>query len=143
MHTQERGIVDAGTRILAELLKKPGFKDNLRTFLKNLDPQASPEFVKTLLWQDPEVILGLMGALPALANIVICAFDELVTQVTEKYSPVLLNGLIESLLDELDHETLARAVSSSRTLIEQISPIVAQKFQSLEGPGKSSREVTS
>ena len=143
MTTQERGVVDVGTRILAQLLKKPGFKDNLRAFLNNLDPQASPELVRTLLWKDPEVILGIVGALPAMANIVISAFDELLFQVREKYPPPLLNGFVEALLDEMDHDTLAHALTNTRELMEQISPIIEKKLETLDAPGRSSREVNS
>jgi hypothetical protein len=106
-----------------ELLKKPGFKDDIRDVLKSIDPDAGRALVKTILWQDVEFTLGVLGALPAIANTLIRTLDELLLQVNEKFSLELLQGFLGSMLEDIDKETLRRAILNLRPLIEGLAPI--------------------
>ena len=54
MQEANKGIIDLTDRVLKELLKKPGFKEGVRTVLQNIDPESSRRLVRTILWQDPE-----------------------------------------------------------------------------------------
>lgn len=117
------GIIDSNNRILEEVLGKPAFKEGLRLVLMNIDPQNSPRLVRTILGTDVEVPLAIVGALPALANAVILALDELLLQVREKFPPVLLADIVESLLNEIDRETLARVMAGAKDLNELLSPV--------------------
>jgi len=114
---------DAGSRIIMELLKKPGFKDDIRDVLKSIDPDAGRALVKAILWQDVEFTLGVLGALPAIANTLIRTLDELLLQVNEKFSLELLQGFLGSMLEDIDKETLRRTILNLRPLIERLGPI--------------------
>ena len=79
-----KGWVEAGARILAQLLRTTRFKDNLRLILNNLDPDYAPELVRVALNTDPAVPLAVLGALPRGANIAVEATAQLATEVARK-----------------------------------------------------------
>ena len=118
-----RGFIETKATILDELLAKTAFKDSLRLFLKNIDPDSCPQLVRTLLGKDIEVPLAFAGALPVLANCFIKAGHELIIQVREKFPPPLLASFVESLLDEIDKETLASLITQARELGSDLSPL--------------------
>jgi hypothetical protein len=119
----------AANSLLSELLKKPGFKEDVRDALRSIDPDAGRELVKTFLWQDLEFSLGLMGGLPAIANTVIRAVDELLIQVNEKYPLELIKGFADSLIKDTDTESLKRALKNSRPVIDALAPIFKKAWQ--------------
>jgi hypothetical protein len=119
----------AANSLLSELLKKPGFKEDVRDALRSIDPDAGRELVKTFLWQDLEFSLGLMGGLPAIANTFIRAVDELLIQVNEKYPIELLKGFADSLIKDTDTKSLGRALKNSRPVIDALSPIFKKAWQ--------------
>jgi hypothetical protein len=125
----------AASSILRELLKKPGFKDDVRDMLKSIDPQDGRELVKAFLWQDIEFSLGLMGGLPAIANTVIRAVDELLLQVDEKFSIELLQGFTDSLLKDIDTDSLSRALKNARPLIDALSPLLRKFWKEAHDEG--------
>ncbi len=94
--------VDPGAGLLKEALKTPFIKDILRLNLQHADPARPGGLVRTLLWQDVEPVLALLGALPQLANALISSLNELAGQLGEKFSPELLLGFLKSLADEVD-----------------------------------------
>ena len=115
--------------ILSEILKKPGLKEDVRDALKSINPDAGRELVKTFLWQDIEFSLGLMGGLPAIANTIIRAVDELLIHVNEKYPIELLKGFTDSLLKDIDTESVRRALKNSLPIIEALSPVFKKAWQ--------------
>jgi len=125
-----RGIIDASNRIISELLKKTTFKENLKAFEQNIDPDNSPELIRTLLWQDVEVPMGLASMLPVIANSFIKAFDEASAQIMDKFPEPLLQGFVRSLADEIDKESLCRLVRNMNILLEQIRPVLDDAFAS-------------
>lgn len=130
MHANHnRGVINTTNRMLAGFLNKPEFKENLRITLKNIDPESSPELVKTLLWQDIEVSLGLLGALPGVANSLIRAIDELLIQIVDKFTPDLLAGFVGSLLDEIDAVRLQRIIQNIQPLARDLSPLLKELLQ--------------
>lgn len=48
-NSSDKGVIDLADRVLKELLKKPAFKDGVRTVLANIDPASSRQFVRTLM----------------------------------------------------------------------------------------------
>jgi c-di-GMP-related signal transduction protein len=127
-----RGFFEAQSRIVEEALGKPAFKDSLRLFLKNIDPENSPRLVRAVMGKDIEVPLALLSTLPSLANAFIHALDEIVVQVREKFSPPLLASFMESILDEIDKETLARVITNARALADDLSPSFREIIDVLE-----------
>ncbi len=125
----------AASSLLKELLKKSGFKDDVRDMLKSIDPQDGRELVKAFLWQDIEFSLGLMGGLPAIANTVIRAVDELLMQVDEKFSIELLQDFTDSLLKDIDTDSLSRALKNARPLIDSLSPLLGKFWQEAHDEG--------
>jgi len=136
-----RGIIDAQSRILEELLGKTAFKDGLRSLLRNIDPENSPKLIRALMGKDIEVPLAIVSALPAIANCFIRIADELLVEVRGKFPPPLLAGFVASLLDEIDKEALARAVANSRGLAEDLTPVFQAAMKALE-EGKKIGEGT-
>mgnify|MGYP000918724687 FL=1 len=134
MH-ENQGLESAST-FLKELISKPALKDDLRAVLKSMDgPQTGRELVRTVLWQDLEFSLGLMGGLPIIANAVIRAFDELLAQLGDKFSPQLLHGFIASLLDDIDTATLGQAIKRLRPMLDTLSPLFRELMQAVEKEG--------
>ncbi len=127
-----RGLVATTADILGELLDKPAFKDSLRLFLKNIDPENSPLLVRTLLGRDIEVPLAVAGVLPSLANVVLLAACELIVQVREKFPAPLLAGFVESLLSEIDRDTLARLVVEIDGLGSDLGPVFGEAWKSVK-----------
>jgi hypothetical protein len=126
------GYIETRSRILDELLEKTAFKDNLRLFLKNIDPNSCAQLVRTLLGKDIEVPLALTGALPVFANCFIKAGYELITQLREMFPPPLLASFVDSLLDEIDKDTLARLIAESRALGNDLAPVFLAAWKVIE-----------
>jgi len=124
-----RGIIDAQSRILEELLDKTAFKDGLRHFLRNIDPENSPKLVRAFLGKDIEVTLALVAALPELINALILALDELISQVREKFPPALLKDFVQSLLDDIDREALSRVMTGTKELGDQLTPVFREALK--------------
>jgi hypothetical protein len=121
---------DSANTFLKELLKKPSIKDDVRAVLKSMDdPDAGRELVRTFLWQDVEFSLGVLSGLPAIANVLIRAFDEILEQVDDKFAPELLHGFVESILAEIDTETLGKAMRKLRPIVENLAPLFKQAWQ--------------
>ncbi len=125
--------------ILKEILRTPLFKDILRDYLNNIDPKGGPVFVKTLVWEDPEVILSVMGALPAIINWVIGAISELAKQVGPAFPPQLLKSFIVNIGDDIDTDTLKDGLSAYGTLVKGVldeSPELGSALiNAIKGPG--------
>ncbi len=103
--------------VVEELLKTPVFKDILRNGARNIHYAKGSDMVRTVMGQDPEVFLNLMSAIPGLLNVIIRASAELGTQLKNQYPPVTLIGFLESMLSEIDTESLKKGASAWKDLI--------------------------
>jgi hypothetical protein len=128
MQEANKGLIDLTDRVLKELLKKPGFKENIRTVLQNIDPESSRRLVRTLMWQEPEFFLGALGAVPAVANTLIQCVDELLIQLNEKYSPQLLHDFMKSMVLSLDKDTLENIVRNGKLLGTQLWVVAEETY---------------
>jgi len=129
MEEANKGVIDLADRVLKELLKKPGFKEGVRTVLQNIDPEASRRLVRTMMWQDPEFFLGLLGAVPSIVNSLIQCIDELLIQLNEKFSPQLLHDFIKSLVFSLDKDTLESIVRNGKVLANELWIVAEETYQ--------------
>ncbi len=129
MEEANKGVIDLTDRVLKELLKKPGFKEGVRTVLQNIDPEASRKLVRTMMWQDPEFFLGLLGAVPSIVNSLIQCIDELLIQFNEKFSPELLHDFIKSLILSLDKNTLESIVRNGKVLATELWIVTEETYQ--------------
>ncbi len=128
MEEADKGIIDLTDRVLKALLDKPGFKESARTVLKNIDPASSRKLVRTMLWQDPEFFLGVLGAVPAIINSLAQGVDELLLQIKEKFSPQLLHDFMKSLVLSLDKKTLESIVCNGKELASQLWVIAEETY---------------
>ncbi|MGC9323346.1 MAG: hypothetical protein ACP5G0_01225 [Desulfomonilia bacterium] len=101
--TQSKKI-DPG--ILTEVLRTPVCKDQLRSCLKMATSSSGSSLVRSIMWQDPEVFLSLVSALPSLVNTLVDACAEMGEQLKEKFPPELLSHFILSIASEIDTERL-------------------------------------
>ena len=123
--------------LIRELIRKPLVKGMLRRHLKDITPEGARAMVKTILWQDIEVILGIVGSMPAFINAAAAAVGTLADEVNEKLSPELIKGFAESLLKDVDPAILkdsARAVAALSSNILKASPEL-KAFIIEKGPG--------
>jgi hypothetical protein len=128
MEEANKGVIDLTDRVLKELLKKPGFKDNVRTVLQNIDPDSGRRLVRTLMWQDTEFFLGTLGAVPAIVNAVAQGVDELLVQLNDKFPPQLLHDFIKSIVLSLDKATLENIVRNGKLLGTQLWAVAEETY---------------
>ena len=134
------GIIESRSKVMEELLTKTAFKDSLRLFLKNIDPEASPQLVRTLLGTDIEVPLAIVGSLPAIANGFIRAGMELVVQVRGKFPPPLLASFVESLFQDIDKETLAGLIREIKDLGKDLAPVFQAALKAIDEKSVQDKE---
>ncbi|MBU4175974.1 MAG: hypothetical protein KKB90_07795 [Actinobacteria bacterium] len=124
---EKKGLVDGADRIARELLRNPKFKQSLIILLSSVDPQSARGLVRTLFWEDPDILLSIMGALPDLVNTGIVAAAEVAEQVKTMPSP-LLQQLAQLVITKIDGFTLGEAAGSLTSidlgLAEESSGIV-------------------
>jgi hypothetical protein len=114
-----RGIIDATNRILKVLLKRPVFKESVRSMLNGVDPDNARELARTIIWEDPEIILSLMGAVPSLANSMVRFLDEIILQVREKFPPELLHEFLSEIMKEFDGEAIRSVKDNISTMVQE------------------------
>ncbi len=119
---QDLGMIEGRRRVAEELLASTTFKDGLRLFLKNMDPDDGPAMVRTLMGRDVEVPLAVTSSLPVVANCLIRSAMELVRLVRSQYPAPLLAGMAEALLKDIDRETLARLIREAGELGRDLAP---------------------
>ena len=134
-------IVENRRRIAEELLASTSFKDSLRLFLRNIDPDAGPALVRTLMGKDVEVPLAVMSAIPSVANCLIRTAMELVKLIRQYPSP-MLTGMIETLLQDIDKDALSSLIREIRDLSRDIAPVLggfagAMEEQTFKGKGRT------
>ena len=137
---QETGILEKQIRVADKLLASTTFKDSLRLFLKNMDPESGPLLVRTIMGKDAEVPIAVISAMPVVANCLIQIAMELVLQV-RKYPASMLAGMTESLLQDVDKETLARLIREIRELGKDMAPVFRAFSESLEELSSKEKEI--
>ena len=105
--------------VMKEVLSTPFVKDLIRSNLQNIKPDKTHPVVNALIWQDPEVILSVLGSIPSVVNSCTGALAEAGKQLNEKFSPILLRDYVGSILKDIDTEELkglAEAVEAYQVL---------------------------
>jgi len=128
MEEAHKGVIDLTDRVLKELLKKPGFKEGVRTVLQNVDPESSRRLVRTMMWEDPEFFLGVLGAVPSIVNSLTQGVDELLIQLNEKFSARLLHDFMKSIVMSLDKKTLESIVRNGKVLTTQLWVVAEETY---------------
>lgn len=120
----DKGVIDAADRILAQLLKKPAFKSGIRTVLNNIDPGSSNRLAKTILWEDMEVTMSFLSAVPNIANAAILFSDAMLAQIREKFPPPMFNGFIGEIAGDIDVDGFNRVKQKATQLIDDLMPVL-------------------
>jgi hypothetical protein len=90
---ETKGLIDAVDRIMRELIRTPKFKEAVIILLNSIDPPAVRGLVRTLFWQDPGLLMSVMGSLPALINTGAEALAEVAAQMNSMPGPLLQDFL--------------------------------------------------
>lgn len=106
--------------VMKEVLSTPFVKDLIRSNLQNIKPDRSHPVVNALIWQDPEVILSVLGSIPSVVNSCTGALAEAGKQINEKFSSVLLRDYIGSILKDIDTEELKGLVEAYAALVTNL-----------------------
>jgi hypothetical protein len=103
---ENNAAMPAASGVMKEVLSTPFVKDLIRSNLQNIKPDKTHPLVNVLIWQDPEIILSILGSIPSVVNSCTGALAEAGKQINEKFSPVLLRDYVASLLKDIDTEEL-------------------------------------
>ncbi len=114
-----RGPIEGTSRIVRELLRTPRFKRSVGIILGELDPENAGLLIRTIMWEDPEFFLSLLGAAPDVANAGINALLELVRQLSG-FPTGLLASFISMILDDVDAESLGKSVGETVQLLGKV-----------------------
>jgi len=123
--------------VMKEVLSTPFVKDLIRSNLQNIKPDKTHPLVNALIWQDPEVILSILGSIPPVVNSCTGALAEAGKQINEKFSPILLRDYVGSILKDIDTEELKALAEAYAALIRNLCE-VSPEFR--EAVGKAITE---
>jgi len=146
---ENSAVMPAKGGVLKEVLSTPFVKDIIRSSLQSRKPDKSHPLVVALVWQDPEVILSILGSIPPIVNSCVGALAETGNQLNEKFSPELLRDYLGSIINDIDTDefkALAEAYTTmlknlwevSPELREAVSKTIAQEAPPLIGQGINS-----
>ena len=109
---ENNAVITAEGGVMKEVLSTPFVKDLIRINLQNIKPDKTHPVVNALIWQDPDVILSVLGSIPAVVNSCTGALAEAGKQINEKFSPVLLRDYVGSILKDIDTEEVKALVDA-------------------------------
>jgi hypothetical protein len=118
--------------VMKEVLSTPFVKDLIRSNLQNIKPNKTHPVVNALIWQDPEVILSVLGSIPSVVNSCTGALAEAGKQINEKFSPVLLRDYVGSIMKDIDTGELKALMEAYANLIKNIWE-VSPEFREMVG----------
>lgn len=98
--------------VMKEVLSTPFVKDLIRSNLQNIKPDKTHPVVNALIWQDPEIILSVLGSIPPVVNSCVGALAEAGKQINDKFSPRLLSDYVGSILKDIDTDELKALVDA-------------------------------
>jgi hypothetical protein len=104
----KKGPIEGSSRILRELLRSPRFKQTMNILLREMDPENVSLLVRTLVHEDPDFFLSLLGATPSLINVGMKGLVD-TTKEMLNFPPELLEGFLTETAEELDAEQIGEA----------------------------------
>jgi hypothetical protein len=134
-------------RLLHELLKSPKFKASLRMVLNEIDPATLRSLVRTLVWDDVETFMGVVGSLPKLIELMAELVGEMGVQLGN-FPPAVLRSFVYQLVGNIDGRALGEAAGNlhvvldvfrgqeeGREILSKIAADAREGFQSVAGEG--------
>ncbi len=98
----------------------PALQGGVKIVLNSLDPESTPELVKTLVWEDADIFLSLLASLPEVLNIAFIALRELVGQL-DNFTPEMLSDFVGQMIENLEGEALGEALGGLALLFARMS----------------------
>ena len=146
---ESNAVMPAEGGVMKEVLSTPFVKDMIRNNLQNIKPDKTHPVVNALIWQDPEIILSVLGSIPPAVNSCVGALGETGRQLNEKFSPRLLSDYVGSILKDIDTDELKALVDAyvemgknlweaSPEFREMVGKVVTEDAPPLIGQGISS-----
>ncbi|MCX5849837.1 MAG: hypothetical protein NTW65_10350 [Deltaproteobacteria bacterium] len=117
---ENSAVMPAEGGVLKEVLGTPFVKDIIRSSLKSRKPDKSHPLINALIWQDPEIILSVLGSIPPVVNSCVGALAEVGNQVNEKLSPELIKEYFASILKDIDTDEFKALAEAYTTLIKNL-----------------------
>lgn len=65
---ENNAVMPAEGGVMKEVLSTPFVKDIIRNNLQNIKPDKTHPVVNALIWQEPEIILSILGSIPPVVN---------------------------------------------------------------------------
>lgn len=109
---ENNAVMPAEGGVMKEVLSTPFVKDIIRNNLQNIKPDKTHPVVNALIWQDPEIILSVLGSIPPVVNSCVGALGETGRQLNEKFSPRMLSDYVGSILKDIDTGELKALVDA-------------------------------
>jgi hypothetical protein len=104
--------------VLAELIRTPLFKDIFNNCLNEIDPKRGAATARTLLWEDPQLIMSLLASLPAVLNWIVGFLAEIGNQTADKFPPELVKSFMRNILEDIDNDALRDCADNYGRLIK-------------------------
>jgi hypothetical protein len=98
----EPSLDTAKSSVIKEILATPFVKDIIRSSLKSAASENDPSFVRTFLWEDPEISMAVLSTLPHIINRCTGSLAEAGREIDEKFSPHLLKGYLTAMGEDID-----------------------------------------
>ncbi len=122
------GSIDAADRVMRELLRTPRFKNGVKVLLNSLDPKSAPGLVRTLMWEDAELFLDVVGVAPDVLNALLLGSREAIVQA-ENYPKPVLADFISQMLDKFDAEELGSTIGKAAALLQDVQNVPGDPVQ--------------
>ena len=122
---ENSAAMPAAGGVMKEVLSTPFVKDIIRSNLNSIKPDKSHPLVMALIWQDPEIILSILGTIPPVVNSCVGALAQTGKQVNEKLSPEMIRDYFASILKDIDTDefkALAEAYTTMMKNLWEVSP---------------------
>jgi len=116
----ERGIIDAMSRVLTELIDTPLVKSIVRLTVNDIDPKSASKLLKALVWGDIEFLVNILGFIPPLVNTVAEILNDLPDEL-QHFSPKMIDGLVSQVIGDIEIKRLAEGVNG---LVQYLSSLI-------------------
>jgi hypothetical protein len=108
---------DQQASVLAELIRTPLFKDMLNNCLSDIDPERGASTARTIIWEDPQLILSIVASLPLIVNWIITFLGEVGNQAAGKFPPQLIKSFASNIWQDIDRQAFKDCLNSYAGLI--------------------------
>ena len=148
LHPEDPVEAGVGARVIREIIRTPVFLEMIKAGASQGNPDAARQMVRTLLWEDATLTLGLMGASPAVMNYIIEALLEIGRQLNE-FPDAILSEFLSQMSTDIGSGKLKELPEVYGPLLERIvlsnpemrEKLIAGLINGLNGAIRASVEV--